>query len=108
MFQNEIGRHGEPCLVKRLMTSSKFLPLLLFPLLVAAASAQDHGRIKRKPPSVAETERIASEMALNDSLLQKGDIVATDRGFFIFRGLAPDGITGDFAPVPNPVPTGKR
>jgi hypothetical protein len=90
------------------MTRAKFLALLLFPLFVAAASAQDHGRIKRKPPSAAEAERIASEMALNDSLLQKGDIVATDRGFFIFRGLAPDGITNDFAPIPNPVPPGKK
>jgi hypothetical protein len=66
------------------------------------ASAQDHGRIKRKPPSAMEAERIASDMAMNDSLLRKGDIVATDRGFFIFRGLAPDGITGDFLPVPDP------
>jgi hypothetical protein len=44
---------------------------------------------------------------MNDSLHRKGDIVATDRGFFIFRGMAPDGITNDFVPVPNPVPAGK-
>jgi hypothetical protein len=67
-----------------------------------AASAQDNGRIKRKPPTPVEAERIASEMAMNDSLLRKGDIVATDRGFFIFRGLALDRITNEFAPVPNP------
>jgi hypothetical protein len=42
---------------------------------------------------------MASDMAMNDSLLRKGDIVATDRGFFIFRGQGPDGITKDFAPV---------
>jgi hypothetical protein len=47
-------------------------------------------------------------MAMNDSLLQKGDIVATDRGFFVFRGLAPDGYSNDFVPIPNPVPQGKK
>ncbi|MEH2515781.1 hypothetical protein V1279_001354 [Bradyrhizobium sp. AZCC 1610] len=60
--------------------------VLLALLLSAAAYAQERGRIKRPPPSLAEVERIASEMAMNDSLLQKGDIVVTDRGFFIFRG----------------------
>jgi hypothetical protein len=45
---------------------------------------------------------------MNDSLLQRGDILATDRGFFVFRGLAPDGISNDFAPIPNPLPTKKR
>jgi hypothetical protein len=37
-------------------------------------------RIKRKPPTALEAERIASDMAMNDNSLQKGDIVATDRG----------------------------
>jgi hypothetical protein len=72
-------------------------------LLNAAAYAQESGRIKRPPPSVAEAERLASEMAMNDSLLQRGDIVATDRGFFVFRGLASDGSTNEFTQVPNPV-----
>src|SRR5690349_6705788 len=49
------------------------------------AMAGDTGRIKRAPPSAAEAERLASELAMNDSLLQKGDIVVTDRGFFVFR-----------------------
>jgi hypothetical protein len=45
---------------------------------------------------------------MNDSLLQKGDIVATDRGLFVFRGLASDGYTYDFSPVPtNPLPVSK-
>ena len=44
---------------------------------------------------------------MNDSLLRKGDIVATHRGFFVFRGLGPDGYTFEFSPVPNPVSTGK-
>lgn len=65
------------------------------------------GRIKRKPPDAAEIERIASETAMNDSLLRQGDIVATDRGFFVFRGLGPDGYTFEFSPVPNPASVGK-
>jgi hypothetical protein len=65
------------------------------------------GRIKRAPPDAAEIERIASETAMNDSLLRKGDIVATHRGFFVFRGVGPDGYTFEFSPVPNPVSAGK-
>lgn len=70
------------------------------------ASAQEHNRIRRAAPTAAEQERIASEMALNDGLLQRGDIVATDRGFVVFRGLAPDGISNDFAPISNPLAKG--
>jgi hypothetical protein len=83
---------------------SRIKSLLVIPILISgvAASAQEHGRIKRKPPNAVEAERIASDMAMNDSLLQKGDIVVTDRGFFIFRGMASDGISNDFVPVPNP------
>ncbi|MBR0697810.1 hypothetical protein [Bradyrhizobium lablabi] len=40
---------------------------------------------------------------MNDSLLQKGDIVVTDRGYFVFLGVAADGISSVFAPVPNPI-----
>jgi hypothetical protein len=40
-------------------------------------------------PSFAEAARIASDMAMNDSLLQKGDIVVTDRGFSFFAGRLP-------------------
>lgn len=83
--------------------------LVVFTVLMSAsvAPAQEHGRIKRKPPSLEEAERILSDMALNDSLLQRGDIVVTDRGFFVFRGLAADGISNDFALVPNPLPSRK-
>jgi hypothetical protein len=89
---------------------------LKLPLAIALVSsvvasgvgvAGETGRIKRKPPDAAEAERIASELAMNDSLLQKGDIVVTDRGFFVFRGVAADGYTYEFSPVPNPVPAGK-
>lgn len=86
------------------------LPLIISMMIFAAAApAEEHtGRIKRKPPGATEAGRIASDMAMNDSLLQKGDIVATDRGFFILRGLAPDGISNDFVPVPNPLSSNRK
>ena len=59
-------------------------------------------RIKRKPPNAMEAARIASEQALNDGSLQIGDIVSTDRGFFVFRGANQDG-SFNFAPIPNPL-----
>jgi hypothetical protein len=68
-----------------------------------AACAQDHGRIKKKPPTPVEVDRIASDMVVNDGSLHKGDIVSTDRGFFLCRGLGPDGYTNDFVRVPNPL-----
>ena len=40
-------------------------------------------------------------MAMNDNLLRKGDIVATDRGFVIFRGMAADGVTNVFELLKN-------
>jgi hypothetical protein len=86
------------------------MSLLLFMAIVQSAPmayAQDHGRIKRKPPTPAEAERIVSDMVMNDGSLQKGDVVATDHGFFLFRGPGPDGITGDFVPIPNPLSTKK-
>jgi hypothetical protein len=74
---------------------------------VFGASAEEHGRIKKKPPTAVEAERIASETVRNDGSLQKGDIVATDRGFFMFRGLARDGVN-EFVPVPNPLSSAKK
>jgi hypothetical protein len=80
---------------------------LVLPLALLSSSAivcaQEHGRIKKRAPSVTEAERNISEGVMNDGTLQKGDVVVTDRGFFLYRGLAPDGITYDFAPVPNPL-----
>ena len=78
-------------------------------IFAAEAPAEEHtGRIKRKPPGATEAERIASDMAMNDSLLRKGDIVATDRGFFVFRGVASDGIANDFVAVPNPLSSNRK
>jgi hypothetical protein len=84
--------------------------LLIVALMVsgATASAQESGRIKRPPPTPSEVERIASDTAMNDSLLRKGDIVVTDRGFFVFRGVGADGYTFDFTEVPNPLPSQRK
>jgi hypothetical protein len=80
------------------------LPLVaLFLQPGCGAFAEDHGRIKKKSPTPVEAERIASDLAMNDGSLHKGDIVSTDRGFFLFRGLAPDGITNDFVRVKDPL-----
>jgi hypothetical protein len=91
------------------MLISRFLQAIAILMLAGTiVLAQDSGRIKRNPPSDLEAQRIASDMAMNDNLLQKGDIVATDRGFFVYRGLASDGFTNDFAPIPNPLPVTKK
>ena len=85
------------------MRARNFPILMLASVLVLnAVSAQDSPRIKRKSPTPEEVERIASDMAMNDSLLRKGDIVVTDRGFFVFRGVAQYGTTNEFARVPDP------
>jgi hypothetical protein len=72
--------------------------------LISAVSAE---RIKRAPPDDAELARIASDQAMNDGDLRKGDIISTQRGFLQLRGLKEDG-TYDFAPVPNPLSTVKQ
>jgi hypothetical protein len=84
---------------------SRISLLVAFVLLqsVFAASAE---RIKRKPPTDIEASRIASDQAKSDGMLRIGDVVATDRGFFQFRGLAPDG-SSDFLAVPNPLSPSK-
>jgi hypothetical protein len=76
-------------------------------IVSGVAVSADTGRIKRNLPDLAEAERLASEIAMNDSSLQRGDIVVTDRGFFVFRGLAPDGYTYEFSPIPNPISGGR-
>jgi hypothetical protein len=91
-----------------ILTFLQAIAILMLAGSVVSAEDGARGRIKRKPPSELEAQRIASDMAMNDNLLRKGDIVATDRGFFIYRGLAPDGFTNDFAPVSNPLPATKK
>jgi hypothetical protein len=58
-------------------------------------------RIKRKPATDVEAARLASDQAMSDGVLRVGDVMATDRGFFQFRGYAPDG-GSDFSTIPNP------
>jgi hypothetical protein len=80
---------------------------LIGSVIASDGVSAEMGRIKRPPPDASELARIASETAMNDSLLQKGDIVVTDRGFFVFRGVGADGYTFEFSPVPNPASVGK-
>ncbi|KRQ94755.1 hypothetical protein CQ12_04300 [Bradyrhizobium jicamae] len=76
-------------------------------LAANVAYSAETGRIKRPSPDASELERVASETAMNDSLLQKGDIVVTHRGFFVFRGVGPDGYTYEFSTIPNPITGGR-
>ncbi len=87
-------------------TKSLRTVLSVIGLLPGIAVAQE--LIKRQPPSRIEAERTASEIAMNDGLLQKGDIVVTDRGFFVFQGVAADGYSFNFAPIPNPLPAQRK
>jgi hypothetical protein len=89
------------CRLSNLGQMSRITFLIAVVLLqpVCDASAE---RIKRKPPDDAELARLASDEAMNDGILRKGDIISTDRGFLQLRGLKEDG-SYDFAPVPNPL-----
>lgn len=78
-------------------------------LLTAVAEAQERSsRFRRPPPALAEQEQLASELVMSDELLQKGDIVVTDRGYYVFQGIAADGFTYEFRPIPSPFETSKR
>ena len=72
------------------------------------AEAQEHGRVTWKRPTQAEADHMASESAITDIILRKGDIVVTDRGFFMFRGFLADGRTADLIPVPNPMSNARK
>jgi hypothetical protein len=65
--------------------------------------AQEHrGRPSFDPPSLADEERIASERALNDDDLQRGDIVSTNKGLFVFKGQSDqERRESDFVPLPR-------
>jgi len=65
--------------------------------------AAESTRLKLPPPGPEEAQDIAVQMAKNDGLLRQGDIVVTPRGFLVFEGVASDGFTHEFAPVPNPL-----
>jgi hypothetical protein len=74
---------------------------LLAVVLLQSPVAASAERIQRKPPSDIEAARLASDQAMSDGMLRVGDVIATDRGFFQFRGYAPDG-SPDFSSIPNP------
>ena len=50
------------------------------------AAAERRRNFVPELPSRAEEERRASDRVLTDDSLQRGDIVSTDRGLFIFKG----------------------
>ena len=76
------------------------LVLALLPALATARAAS--GRIKRKLLSVDEQQRVLSETVMNDGSLQVGDIVVTDRGYFVFEGIGEDGSTNKFRAIAAP------
>jgi hypothetical protein len=71
------------------------------------ANAGDSGRIRRKPATPDETARRASDDAMTDSILRKGDVIATGHGFLLFRGYAADG-SRDFVAVENPLVAARK
>jgi hypothetical protein len=64
------------------------------------ASAREYAAI----PSLSETEKAeaASQRALNDPSLQRGDIVATGQGFVVFVGREDEHPNNGFLPAPDP------
>ncbi len=91
------------CLPEDPMRQTKLVLGAICMIVSGETALGETGRINRKPPDAVEAQRIASDVAMNDSLLRKGDIVVTDRGFFVFRGVAADGYTFEFSRVPNPI-----
>jgi hypothetical protein len=54
------------------------------------------------PPSDKEEAEVADQRVMNDPSLQRGDIIATSKGLFVFVGRDSEAHQpGDFFPVPN-------
>jgi hypothetical protein len=53
------------------------------------------------PPASNPLEAEASDRVVNDPTLRPGDIVATDRGFFVFVGRDEEHQSSDFVPIPK-------
>jgi lysozyme family protein len=54
-------------------------------------------------PSDNEDAKAADQRAMNDPSLQRGDIIATSRGFLVFVGRdSEERQSGDFVPAPSP------
>ena len=57
----------------------------------------------RETRKVDPPEKVATERALTDDTLQPGDIIATDKGLFVFRRVfGSDGEKREFVPLPPP------
>ena len=57
-------------------------------------------RLHPEVETIVSPERQASERALNDMTLRRGDIIVTDKGSFVFIGNAEeDRMPGDFVPL---------
>jgi hypothetical protein len=58
-----------------------------------------------EPLSTGKEEAEESDQrAMNDPSLQRGDIISTSKGFFVFVGRDSDGRqASDFLPLPNPL-----
>jgi hypothetical protein len=56
------------------------------------------------PPSDKEDARAADQRAMHDPSLQRGDIIATSQGFFVFVGRdTEERQPSDFLPAPKPL-----
>jgi hypothetical protein len=55
-----------------------------------------------EPPQHDEKAAEAAERAMNDPTLQRGDIIATSKGFLVFMGRVEEHRPDDFKPAPNP------
>lgn len=73
-----------------------------FAALSPAVASEEHGRVTRPRATLADGARQASKDAMNDTILRKGDIVSTDRGFLLYQGHAADGSPA-FVPVRSPL-----
>jgi hypothetical protein len=61
------------------------------------------------PPSEKEEADAASQRAMNDPSLQRGDVIATRQGFVVFVGREEEHQPNDFVPTPDlryPPPVG--
>jgi hypothetical protein len=107
MLSRRLCGKGLCSLANRPSTARILCFVAAFSCALPCATGSASERIKRPLPTAEEAERIASDLAKSDGMLQKGDIVVSERGFLLYRGLAPDGITGEFVAIPNPLSSKK-
>jgi hypothetical protein len=67
-----------------------------------AAQVKSH-RLNGPRPLFEDERRLASERVLNDFTLERGDMVVTDKGIFVFRGSTHETRKpADFEPLVDP------